>query len=179
MLQQYLKIKQTELIQWGFPAQEGALSSPVQTETSPGKSFLKRVSNSPLCNSSPRASTVVLEKITKGTSAWVNSSVCVCPGYSWTCAETMSTSMDTEHESEQSVRQKLNERVRYRIRALLHLAEAPFISENKSRGRSEIHTTKVANSQQHKPLLLSLSWSWTCTVWNLILSQRRWQLLQS
>lgn len=45
-------------------------------------------SNSPLCNSSPRASTVVSEKkLQKGTSAWVDSSVNVYPGYgwAWTC----------------------------------------------------------------------------------------------
>lgn len=45
--------------------------------------------------------------------------------------------------SSQSVRQKLNERererVRYRIRALLHLAEAPFISETESRTKWKTH----------------------------------------
>lgn len=34
--------------------------------------------------------------------------------------------------SSQLVRQTLSERVRYRIRALLHLAEAPFINETES-----------------------------------------------
>lgn len=49
MLQQYLRTKQTEL------TQRGALLYPVQTNASPQiSSFLRRVSNSPLCNSSPR-----------------------------------------------------------------------------------------------------------------------------
>lgn len=72
--------------------------------------ILKHVPNSPLCNSSSRASTVVQEgkKITqKVLSAWMNSSVHVCPGKggAWACMQTMErkcTSLDTERDSVRS-----------------------------------------------------------------------------
>lgn len=57
MLQQYLRTKQTELNSVGFSNIE---PSPNRNLT--GEIILKQVFNSPLCNSSPRVSTVVPEK---------------------------------------------------------------------------------------------------------------------
>lgn len=62
MLQQYLTAKQTELIQWVSPTQKGCSVAPSPNRNHTGEITLKQVSNSPLCNSSPRASTVVPEK---------------------------------------------------------------------------------------------------------------------
>lgn len=75
------------------------------TQSKQKKSLLKRVSNSPLCNSSPKASTVVPreEKLQKGASARSNSSVYVYPGYSWTwtCEQFVSqTEVEWEREEQ-------------------------------------------------------------------------------
>lgn len=99
------------------------------------------VSNSPLCNSSLSASTVVLERESYKKVLRLERTpvfVCVCPGYSfkWTCAGTLNKMR--EHGCERS-----DERVRYRIRALLHLAEAP--SARLSVGRTERRTKRHKN----------------------------------
>lgn len=141
------------------------------------RSFLKRVSNSPLCNSSPTTSTVVREKITKryfGLSELQCFFMCILVRAERGRVQRWRTSMDTELGSERFVGQKLTERVRYRIRALLHLAEAPFISKNRVGGPS-LHTWQPSGKLPATQAVIQSFFMLapTGTVLNLILSQRR------
>lgn len=166
MLQQYLKTKQTALNSVGFS----------NTEPSPNRNLtceiiLKHVSNSPLCNSSPRVSTVVPEKkLQKGTSAWVNSSVNEYPGYSWTrtCAQT--TNKNAQSKGTERGCWTQAEWQRYRIRALLHLAEAPVIGWTESMRKWNMHDTHGSSSCHHLAF-------WSEPKWKTTILARAWTIL--
>lgn len=130
---------------------QGGSVVPRQNKSLTSEMFLKRVSNSPLCNSSPRASGEFTKRYF---------------GFQWTpvfmciLVERVQGRRSTKQawSTEVFVRREVNASVRYRIRALLHLAEAPFISRTQSETKWQTHED-AANSQQHKLLLPSPSWS--------------------
>lgn len=115
MLQQYLRTKQTEISQCGLQ-HRGNLLGALHCPRSKQKPHLRDncITNSPLCNSSPRASTAALEKITKRYFG-LNEFQCLCVFWLQlkmnTCRDDgqKHASMDTEHCRQIWARQKLNE----------------------------------------------------------------------